>query len=271
MNFSQFYTNLGIRDVIDISLVAYLIYNVIKLLRNSRAIPVLLGLILVFFLSIIAKLLQLRSLDSILSIFISTYLAFTIIIILQPELRRIFYILGQTGWTRSFYASDQLPVEEVFQACLALSEEKTGALIVMVRNVGMNQIVEGGIELNAVTSKELLQTIFYLGNPLHDGAVIIERGQIISAATYLPLSSSSKLKRTHGARHRAGLGISEQADCLSIVISEEKKGKISVCFHGDLKENIETSQLKSILMSLSKSRLDDEWSLLFRSRRPSKS
>ena len=101
MNFSQLYTNLGIRDVIDISLVAYLIYNVIKLLRNSRAIPVLLGLILVFFLSIIARLLQLHSLDSILSIFISTYLAFTVIIILQPELRRIFYILGQTGHTRS--------------------------------------------------------------------------------------------------------------------------------------------------------------------------
>ena len=199
-----------IRNLIDILLVAYISYHIIRLLRHTRATPVLLGMAILLGLSLVSRLVQLDTLNWIFES-VSSYLLIAVIVILQPELRRIFYRLGQTRWYRLLFQTREVPIDEIHSACLQLAEEKTGSLLILINKIGLKHITEGGISLQSKISKELLISIFYGKNPLHDGAVIIEGNLVISAATYLPLSSSNKIKKTQGARHRAGLGISEES------------------------------------------------------------
>ncbi len=250
-------------NFIDILLVSFFIYQTYKLLRHTRATPVLIGMGILLIISFVARLLQLETVTWLFES-VSSYILIAVIVILQPELRRMFYRLGQTRWYRMLFQTQEIPIEEIMQACQQLAADKTGALIVLVNRIGLRHISEGGIFLQAKLTRELLLSIFFGKNPLHDGAVIIEGGQVVSAATYLPLSSSSQLKKTHGARHRAGLGISEESDALSLVVSEEK-GKISACYLGDLQENLDPVKLKSLLTSFNADRLDDEWETLFTS------
>ncbi|MDH5717792.1 MAG: diadenylate cyclase CdaA [Spirochaetia bacterium] len=251
-----------LQNIIDISLVAFLIYHIYRLLSHSRALPVLIGLSVLIIVSTISKWVELETLSWLFEL-LSAYLIIAIIVILQPELRRAFYRLGHVNWNKMFYSPQNIPIEEITQACLQLAEEKTGALLVIVGKAGIKQTTESGILMQAKISKELLISIFYGDNPLHDGAVIIEEGNVVSAGTYLPLSSSSsQLKKTHGARHRAGLGITEESDVLAIVVSEEK-GEISVCFQGQIRENIDAIVLKSVLSSFSANRLNEEFKTIF--------
>jgi diadenylate cyclase len=250
-----------IRNIIDILFVALFIFYIYKLIRHTRATPVIMGMGLLFLISLFSRLVKLETVTWIFEGF-SAYVIIAIIVILQPELRRLFYRLGETRLYRLLFQTRNIPIEEVIQACQQMMDEKTGALIVIVNHIGLRHLAEGGIMLQANLSKELLISIFYGENPLHDGAVIVEGQQIISAATYLPLSSSSQLKKTHGARHRAGLGISEDSDALSIVVSEEKKS-ISACYMGEIKENIDTIKLKSLLSAFNNDKLTDEWESLF--------
>ena len=255
------YTDL-IKNIFDILLVSIFTYQAYRLLRHSRATPVLIGMAILFTISLISRLLQLETITWLFES-VSSYILITVIVILQPELRRMFYQIGQARWYRLLFQAQEVPVDEILQASHQMAEEKTGALLVLVNQIGLRHISEGGIILQSKVTRELLLSIFFGKNPLHDGAVIIEGGQIISAATYLPLSSSTALKKTHGARHRAGLGISEESDALSIIVSEEK-GKISLCYMGDLQENIDTIKLKSLLTAFNNDRLDEEWKNFFK-------
>ncbi|MES0488586.1 MAG: diadenylate cyclase CdaA [Leptospirales bacterium] len=249
------------RNAIDILLVAFITYQIIRLLRHTRATPVFIGLALLLTVSVISRILQLETVNWIFES-ISGYILIAMIVILQPELRRIFYTIGQTRWYRLLFQTREVPVDEIYQAGMQLSEVKTGALFVLVNKIGLKHISEGGIAIDAKLTKELLVSIFYGQNPLHDGAIIIEGNQILSAATYLPLSNSDQLKKTHGARHRAGLGISEESDCLALVVSEEK-GWITACYLGEMKEKVDHVKLKSLLMAFNSDRLSEEWNTLF--------
>lgn len=262
MNFPDLkFLQFGIKDMFDILIVTILIYQVYRLLSRTRAIPVLIGLTLIFVLSIISRFFALHTVGWLFDV-LSNFLIIAMIVALQPELRRLFYNLGQIGWIRSLVSVNQLPVDDILSAVTQMGEDKTGALLVIVNKIGLRQLVEGGIVLQAKISRELLMSIFFEKNPLHDGAVIIQGGNIVSAACYLPLSSSDQLKRTHGARHRAGLGISEESDALSIIVSEEK-GWISVAFMGELREKLDGQALKNLLYAFNANRLEDEWENLF--------
>lgn len=250
-----------VKDGVDVLLVTFLIYQAYRLLNHTRAIPVVVGLFFLLGVSLFARFFELETLAWLFEN-LSNYLVIGAIVILHPELRRMFSRIGQTHWYKSFVPTQQIPVEEIHQATMQMAEDKIGALMVLVQKIGLKQLTEGGIPLEARLGREILVSIFYNGNPLHDGAVIIEGGQVSSAATYLPLSTSSQLKRTHGARHRSGLGISEESDALAIMVSEEK-GRVSVAYLGRLRENIDSIQLKSILMAFNANRMSEEWESLF--------
>ncbi|MDH4199276.1 MAG: diadenylate cyclase CdaA [Spirochaetia bacterium] len=249
------------RDAVDIFLVALFIYYIYKLIRHTRATPVIIGMTILFIVSVFSRLLKLETVTWIFEGF-SAYVLIAIIVILQPELRRLFYRLGETRIYRLLFQTRNVPIEEILQACQQMQEEKTGAILVIVNHIGLRHLAEGGIQIQAALSKELLISIFYGENPLHDGAVLIEGQQIISAATYLPLSSSSQLRKTHGSRHRAALGVSEDSDAFCIVVSEQNK-KISVCYMGEIKEGIDSVRLKSLLSSFNSDKLTEEWQSQF--------
>ncbi|MCS6985191.1 MAG: diadenylate cyclase CdaA [Leptospiraceae bacterium] len=247
----------SIRAWLDILLVAFLLYQIYRLVASSRAIPILVGLLLFLLLSPISRFLQLETLSFIFDIF-SNFLIIAVIVTLQPELRRMFYRMGQASWIRQFMTLYQIPVDEILSSLQHFSETKTGALLVLVNKTGLQHLAESGIVLQAKLSRELLMSVFYEQNPLHDGAVIIEGHTITSAGVYLPLSTSAKLKKTHGARHRAAVGITEESDALAIVVSETT-GKVSCAFMGELAEAVDINVLKSLLSAFNADRLAEEW------------
>ena len=257
-------------DILDISIVTIIIYSLYRLLHHTRAVPVLIGLSILFIIARATKALQLETISWLFEVF-SNYFIIGVLITLQPEMRRLFYRIGEGGWIRNFYNTSKVNAEEIILGASSILEKELGALIVIFNKTGLDQITEAGIPLGAQLSKELLITIFYDKNPLHDGAVIIKGGKIISASTYLPLSNSSKIKQTHGARHRAGLGISEESDALVIILSEEKK-EISVAFSGNLQENISIETLRYLLIAFNNNQLNEQWISRFqkKKRRPSK-
>jgi len=251
----------GFKDIFDIISVAFLLYQIYKLFFHTRIAPVAIGLGFILFTSLISHVFQLTTLNWLFDI-ISNYIIIALIVVLQPELRRVFYKMGDVKWYKDIIPNFEFSVEEIVQATIEMAENKTGALIVLVNNVGLDNLTEGAIPLNAKITKELILSVFFEKNPLHDGALVFEKGLITAAACYLPLSTSKQLKKTHGSRHRAGLGISEESDALSIIVSEEK-GKISVCYAGEMQERINSVILKSLLTAYNNKKLEDEWDVLF--------
>lgn len=249
------------KEILDVLLVTTLVYQVYKLLKNTRAMPVVLGTVLLLVVSFLANFLGLDTISWLFGV-LSNYIIIGVLIILAPELRRLISQLGQGRWIKELFPVAQLPIDSVLSAIGSLKEDKVGSLIVISGRVGLKQLTENAIQLNAKISTELLVSIFFKQNPLHDGAAIIAGDLILSAATYLPMSSASQLKRTHGARHRAGLGISEESDALALITSEES-GKVTLCFLGELKENIDMIALKSALNAYNSQRLKDEWDNIF--------
>lgn len=248
-------------DVIDIAVVAFILFQIYKLLRKTRAMRILSGLTFLIIFYFFARLFQLETIVWLFEAF-SGYVLIVVIVILQPELRRVVYKFGDSAWYRRLMVTRAVPSEEIVMALYQMAEEKIGALIILVNKNSLREHVDGGIVINGRVSSELLISIFYDKNPLHDGAVIIEGGDISLAAGYLPLSTSSQLKRTHGARHRAGLGISEESDALVLIVSEEK-GKVSVAFQGILKENIDAGKLRTLLLEFNNSHLVEGWASVF--------
>lgn len=249
------------KELLDILLVTTVVYQSYKLFKNTRAMPVVLGSILLLVISLLANYLELNTISWLFSV-ISNYIIIAVLVILAPELRRLISQFGQGRWMKELFPIAQLPVEPVFNAVSFLKEEKIGSLLVFSGRVGLRHLTENAIQLNAKLSSELLISIFFKNNPLHDGAAIVAGDIVISAATYLPMSSADTLKRTHGARHRAGLGITEETDSLSIITSEET-GKLTICYMGELKENLDLSRLKSVITAFNNQRLKEEWEVLF--------
>lgn len=252
--------NFSLRDILDIVLVTLVVYYGYRLVRQSRAVPILGGVALFLVLTFVSHRTQLETLSWLFDS-ISGYFVIGILVVLQPELRRLFYQIGQARWYRTFIQIQQVPVDEIVSSCKQMSEIKCGALIAIVNKVGLKQFSESGVQINGRASRELLAAIFYGKNPLHDGAVVIEGQTILAAACYLPMSTSGEVKRSYGARHRAALGLSEDSDSLVLVVSETT-GKISASFLGDMKENVDQAKLRKLLIAFNQNNIVEEWKKL---------
>ena len=235
-------------DIIDILLVSLIIYYVLQFLIETRAFQILIGILLILFAAFFAKLLNLKTLYWVLSQ-ATTLGFFALVVLFQPELRNFLAKLGKTNISfQNFESETLIAIEEILEAVRNMVKEKIGALIVIERNVKLdNYLLKSGVLLDALISKELLETIFYPKTPLHDGAVIIKKNKIYMAGAFLPLSSNPELPNNFGARHRAGIGITEITDAISIIISEER-GDISLAFSGKCLKNISLSVLKKLLI-----------------------
>jgi diadenylate cyclase len=230
---------LNLTAVIDILLVAFIVYEALMVVRGTRAGHILIGMLAMVAIYAIATWSGLEALRSLLS-FIVPYIGLAIIVLFQSEIRRTLARIGRKNWFglgKGFRGPESL--NEIMLAVDQFAREKTGALIVFERDIGLRTFIESGVVLDASISRDLLLSIFSPGLPLHDGAVIIQKDRIAAAACFLPLTITPSTKL--GTRHRAAIGITEETDCLSLVVSEET-GRISIAAFGELIQGIELAE-----------------------------
>src|SRR5579864_8193354 len=232
--------NLSVNAIIDMLIVAFLVYQALMVVRGTRAGHILLGILMMVSLYAIAVWTGLEALRSVLS-FIVPYLGLAIIVLFQSEIRRTLASLGRKGWLSAGFRSTE-SMHEIVLAVEQLADQKTGALIVLECDIGLRTFVESGVPLEARISRDLLLSIFQPGLPLHDGAVIVQKDRIAAAACFLPLTTNPLLSRHLGTRHRAAIGITEETDCLAVVVSEET-GRISAAAFGEIVTGITTDDL----------------------------
>jgi len=222
-----------VNGVIDVLVVAVLVYEALMVVRGTRAGHILVGILIMVTIYAAAVWFGLEALRSLLS-FIVPYLGIAIIVLFQSEIRRTLARIGRKnlfGFGKGFRAPEA--TNEIMLALEQFSEQKIGALIVLERDIGLRTFVESGVMLDSRVSRDLLISIFQPGLPLHDGAVIVQKERIAAAACFLPLTTNPQLSRKLGTRHRAAIGITEETDCLALVVSEET-GRISVASFGEL-------------------------------------
>jgi len=233
---------LDLTGVIDILLVAFVVYEALTVVRGTRAGHILVGILTMVSIYALASWAGLEALRSLLS-FIVPYIGLAIIVLFQSEIRRTLARIGRKNWfglARGFRAPEAL--SEIMMAVEQCAQEKTGALIVLERDIGLRTFVESGVSLDALISRDILLSIFQTGLPMHDGAVIIQKARIAAAACFLPLTTTPALARHLGTRHRAAIGITEETDCLSLVVSEET-GRISVAAFGEIVSGLSPAEV----------------------------
>lgn len=243
------------RTVVDITLVAYILYKLFSLIRGTRAVPLINGVITLVIAYLAARFLRLYTIQFILeNAFIAASVA--IPIIFQPELRRALEHLGRGRLLPTNRRTDEFKeedttrlVDQVVRATEILGRTKTGALIVIERETGLGEYIDSGIKLDAVVTWELLTNIFVEKTPLHDGAAVIRGNRVAAAACWLPLAEASVLAHELGTRHRAGVGVTEQSDAVTVIVSEET-GTISVAVQGRLTRNLDEKTLRDMLINL---------------------
>ncbi len=233
--------------IVDLLLVGWLLSRLIKMVRGTRAMLLIKGIAVLIVATAASDFLSLNILHYILSS-ISTYGVILVIVIFQPELRRTLEQFGSTNITKlfDFEEQEESAIDAVVEAVYKMAETKTGALIVFEREMSLNDIIATGVKIDSNVSKELLENIFVVDTPLHDGAVIIKGGRIAAAAAILPLTSRDDLDREYGTRHRAALGLSEESDAIVIVVSEET-GKVSLVIDGKIIRGLNEEILKNEL------------------------
>jgi diadenylate cyclase len=242
-------------DILDILIVTVLVYQLLLLFRGTRAVQLVTGLGVLFVANILSRFLQLTTVQYILG-YIVANIPIALLILFQPELRRMLEQIGRGGVLVTGFAPAGLAREEtirlvndVVRAARILALRKIGALIVLERQTGLAEVIETGIKVDAVVTVQLLINLFFPNTPLHDGAVIIRGNRVVSAGCLLPLSEHPMLSRTIGTRHRAGLGITEQTDAVSVIVSEET-GTISFARGGELLRGLSEEQLKAELLGV---------------------
>jgi diadenylate cyclase len=249
-------TALDIFSILDIIVVSYIFYKGYMLIKETRAVQLLKGILLILLLIPVSSILRLTMLKWILEKTI-TIGVLSIIIIFQPEIRRALEHLGRSAFNDIHILEDEEAMEkvvtEVAEAVESLSNERTGALIVIENRTGLGEVIGTGTKLDAVVSSALLQNIFVVNTPLHDGATIIRNDRIVAAGCFLPLTSNDNISKSLGTRHRAAIGISENSDALTIIVSEET-GTISLTVNGRLTRNYTKERLRDILIRILKSR-----------------
>lgn len=234
-------------DVIDILIVAFLLYRLFSLMRGTRAASMVLGLVSLFVLSVIARWFNLIAVNWLVSS-LRTVWVIAFVILFAPELRRALATLGQNRLLGRFVrVSETGVIPEIVRTATQLAEKKVGALIVMEKDMGLRQYVETGTRVDAKVTAELLGTIFTPPSPLHDGAVIIQNDRVVAAGCILPLTRDQRVSQALGTRHRAALGLSEETDAIVIVVSEET-GAIAYADQGKLHRKIDIKTLRTDLL-----------------------
>ncbi|MHB1696877.1 MAG: diadenylate cyclase CdaA [bacterium] len=219
--------NFGWRDIIDIIIVAFIIYRAITLIKGTGAFQVLVGLIIVFAVFLFAVILKLYATEYIFGNFLSSIII-VIIVLFRNEIRRALIEVGKNPFAVAQNKLERVSlVEEISKGAFELASKKIGAIIVFERNVFLGDYLKIGVKLDSIVSKELIISIFTPPSPLHDGAVIVQKGRIAAASCYLPLSTEDNISKKLGTRHRAAIGLSELTDAFSVVISEET-GRITI-------------------------------------------
>lgn len=248
----------GIADFLDIAVVAYLIYQAIRLLRETRAMQLVKGLAILGAVYVIASFSQMRSLSFLIT-YIFQYGALAVFIMFQPELRRSLEQVGRTKFSNlqifnSSSDSDAMntqwnnTIDAIGEAASYLSKRRIGALIVLERQTLLGEVIKTGTVIDAAPSAEILGNIFFPNSPLHDGALIIREGRLVAAGCFLPLSDNFTISKEMGTRHRAGLGMSENSDAVVVIVSEET-GVITVAVNGKLRRGFTEDQLTKELKS----------------------
>ncbi|MFN6962131.1 MAG: diadenylate cyclase CdaA [Pyrinomonadaceae bacterium] len=239
-----------LRNVIDILLVFVIVYVVLKLLRGTRAVPTVVGLVLLGLLYWVALAQDLATLEFVLR-YAVVYVGFAIIVLFQSEIRQaLIYFASRLRFPILKRQRGQFGgsvYDEIVLAVTTLASEKTGALIVIERSVGLRNFVDAGVQLDARLSYDLLVTIFNPATPLHDGAVVIQNERLAAASVFLPLTKNPEISRELGTRHRAAIGITEGTDAISIVVSEET-GLVTYVEAGEVRRNLDPQALRKLLL-----------------------
>lgn len=230
---------LTITAVIDILCVAVVIYQLLQIVRGTRAAHILAGILTVFIAYEVALRTGLEALRSLLAS-LAPYTAIAIIVLFQSEIRRTLARLGRKRLFGGYRRPES--TDEILLALSSLSRDHTGALIVLERDIGLRTFIESGVRLDSQISRDLLLSIFRPGTALHDGAVIIQKDRVASAACFLPLSVNPAVASSMGTRHRAAIGITEETDCLALIVSEET-GQISVAAFGEIETGVTTERV----------------------------
>lgn len=249
---------IGLKDIIDILLVATLLYYVWRLMKESSSANLFTG-ILIFLVGwiLVSRVFEMRLLGSIMNSLVSIGML-ALVVLFQDEIRQFFATLGSKRSTRFLqrffkqHAGEKLQEERraalmpVVLACMSMSKQKVGALIVIERGIGLNEVVQTGDLINANITQRLIENIFFKNSPLHDGAMVISGTRIKAAGCILPVSHDADIPKSLGLRHRAALGISQKSDCIAIIVSEETGG-ISMAYDGQLHLRLTAEQLESTL------------------------
>ena len=253
-------------DYIEILIIAFVVYELMVWIRDTRAWSLLKGIIVIFLFIMLAYVFQMTTILWLVRNALSVAIT-ALIVIFQPELRKALDLLGRKNLLSSVISlnpsgtlserfSDHT-INEIIKASFEMGKAKTGALIVIAHYDPLTEYVRTGIEVDSVVSNQLLINIFEHNTPLHDGAVIIEGNRILSATCYLPLSDNMALSKELGTRHRAGVGISEVTDSLTVIVSEET-GRVSIAYEGELYRNVDPDLLREKLETLQEKTLDEK-------------
>lgn len=240
-------------DGLDILIVAYVLYRMILLIRGTRAVQLLKGVIVILLATVVSNVLHLHALNWLLDKILTIGL-FAIPVIFQPELRRALEQLGRGSFfSRTIHEATDVDlnnvINEITKSTQILSKNKIGALLVLERETGLSEYMETGISIDALVSSELLINIFIPNTPLHDGAVMVRRNRIIAASCYLPLSDNRDISKELGTRHRAAIGLSEHSDAVVVIVSEET-GQISLAINGEIMRNLDEKSFREMLANL---------------------
>lgn len=246
------------QDFLDILLVAFIVYNGIKIIRETRAIQLLKGIILLAFIYLVVNILDMQAISYILDMIIK-FGVVIIVILFQPEIRHALESIGRSSFNKlnifatknsdSFKQRERLTsaITQVCRACASMSEKKIGALIVFEKYTLLGEVINTGTIINAELTSQIVENIFYPKAPLHDGAMIVRDGKVFAAGCILPLTQNNSLDSELGTRHRAALGLSEQSDALVAVVSEET-GAISIAVNGVITRNLSDGDLRIKLL-----------------------
>ena len=250
MDTSSLTTINTLRNVLDIALVFAIVYVVLKLLRGTRAVPTVIGMVLIGVLYWLAAVYELSTLEFVLRYAVG-FIGIAIIVLFQSEIRQaLIYFASRLRFPILKRQRGQFGgsvYDEIVLALTTLASEKTGALIVIERSIGLRNLIDTGVQMEANISYALLGTIFHPATPLHDGAVVIRNERLAAASVFLPLTKNPEISRELGTRHRAAIGITEGSDAISLVVSEET-GLITYVESGNIIRNIDTPTLRKLLL-----------------------
>lgn len=250
--FRNVFSDIGINDIVDILIVAFIVYKIIGFIQETRAAQLVKGLLLLVLATFLSDKLNLYTLNWMLS-GVLTLGVLALVVVFQPELRRALEYFGRRKFTSSFGKVDKNKAKnvstEITRAIDFFSNNKTGVLIVIEKQTALSDIAESGTVLDAAISAELLGNIFYEGSPLHDGAVIIRGTRIFAAGCVLPLTANKMISKELGTRHRAGIGITENSDSVAIIVSEET-GIISIAKDGKLVRFLDVKTVEKTLLGI---------------------